>query len=280
MFVSYEKICQGKFKAMVSKASRSGHVLAVNEWRTFLQQLPQITQNPDRVFKTEGADSVILKYSLMDQFGLNAVIKTHQSNGLLSFLKPARAFKNFKIASRLARLEIPAEYPLGAFVFRDGLKRTSIYITEYFSEGVDLKNFLRSGTDMPYALRVSLASQLADTFARLHQARLWHRDAKHTNILLVSSTSGIKANLIDLDGIRRYPLGISGPFRYRSLITLAASLIPFGQVSMIDYWRTFEIYCDRTGIARADRKYIFRELVGLAMMRSRLREAKRAIKNG
>jgi len=273
MIIRNQNINQGQLHGVVSGADAQGREISADAWRKFLAHDPDKIQRPDRVLKREGKNSVFVKERVLT--GIDVVVKTHVNSSKFEIFKPTRAFKNYRTAAKLNEFGIACEYPLGGFVRREGLFKTvSVYMTQYVSDSDNLKNVLKAGQRFTFKDRRSMAAQIAEIFAGLHEAGYWHRDAKNTNMLVYKNENGFKVQLIDLDGVHRYLPGLSHLFRYRAMVTLAASLLPFKQVTPTDYLRCLALYCNLTGLGHNRRKDIFKELAAMVQARFKQRQAR------
>ncbi|OHB56444.1 MAG: hypothetical protein A2Y07_06610 [Planctomycetes bacterium GWF2_50_10] len=273
MIIRNQKINQGQLRGVISAADAQGREISTDAWQKFLAHNPDRIQRPDRVLKREGKNSVFVKERVLT--GIDVVVKTHVNSSKFEIFKPARAFKNYRTAARLNEFGVACEYPLGGLIRRGVFFRTaSVYLTQYVNDSDNLKNVLKAGLHFTFKDRRSMAGQMAEIFAGLHRAGYWHRDAKNTNMLVSKDANGFKVQLIDLDGVHRYLPGLSRLFRYRAMVTLAASLLPFKQVTRTDYLRCFTLYCNLTGLGQNRRKDIFRELAGLVQARSKERQTR------
>ncbi|HRT50780.1 MAG TPA: lipopolysaccharide kinase InaA family protein [Anaerohalosphaeraceae bacterium] len=248
-----------------------GNDLAGSDWQQIFKDLE--SAEGGMILKSDGHSSVIARTIQLGSRKIPLVVKRHRRPpGLrksLRWLRPARAFRTFRTALLLQRMGIASEYPLAAGEQRKGLCASQwVYISTYVEDGRNLYYFVRDDVRTygrhEATCRRSLAQQIAEVLAGLHNNGLWHRDAKAGNFLVRPSQDGrCEVTLVDLDGIKPYSIDRRRS-RFRSLVKLAATLLCHRSVYRSDYWRTFSIYCDLTGLA-ACRRRLFRELSSQAI---------------
>jgi len=179
-------------------------------------------------------------------------------------------------------IDVPVARPLVALRQKNGPFTTrSIYVTEYIQDSSNLHVFLRDNStllDQPkLALKKDLCSQIAEIFASLHNASLWHRDAKAGNFLVNQTDSGrYKLLLVDMDGIKCYGIRRQSQ-RFRCLSKLASTLLWHRSINMTDYLRTSTMYSNLTGLDYSKRRRVFRSLTRRAVAIRLLTMAKSAM---
>ena len=198
---------------------------------------------------------------------MNVVIKTRKEKICPVDFRADKTRQNFKRAILLKNADIPAEVPLAALRQKiNSCTAKSIYITEHVPQSDSLhwfaKRDLPTITQQP-AVKRHIARQLAALLAGLHCNGLWHRDAKPSNILVRANEAGkYSLVLIDLDGIKSYNGLKTFSRRFSPFAHLAALLLVSPLIYKTDCLRTFNIYCNLTGVADAERKRLFRRLAG------------------
>ena len=264
-------------RAALSDSSGKGFTL--EDWLDCLSDPSALPEHPDQIIKSDGGTTVLVKNIKIADKNPAVVVKyQHIGRGIRNICRaffPTRAIRNFNIASKLLRNNIPTAHPLAGLRQRKGLfARRNIYITEYIQNGTDLNSFLHDNTSpldsSRLALRKDLCAQIARIFASLHNMSLWHRDAKAGNFLVCRDEKGrYKITLVDMDGIKQYAFRRQS-CRFRCLSKLASTLLWHRSINRTDYLRTFTIYCNLTGLDVLKRRGIFcnlaRRAVGLRLL--------------
>ena len=248
------------------------------DWIDCLAEPQWLFTNVDKTLKTEGQNCVVVKSLTIGGRRMKVIIKRHYPGDSIqrffrSFCR-GRALQNFDAALKLLGFDIPVVAPLAALQKRRKLLiEESIYITEYSEGSLNVYNFLSEKLQgkrvKPFKLKKQIGNQLASILAMLHKNGLWCRDSKATNFIVSKYFRGnCKVQLTDVDGIRPYLLRRKS-CRFRSLWQLAASLLPVTAINRTDYFRAFTAYADLTGIEPAQRRSIFRHLIGKAEAKRR-----------
>jgi heptosyltransferase-1 len=264
----------GGWSGQVALVDSSGNRFGVEDWASCLAEITSLCGHGDRIIKSD-AGTVVSVHSLnISDKIFPVVIKTQDMQpGLRNLgrsLLPARAIRNFRTAMRLYRSNVPVARPLAALSQKTGpFTIQSIYITEYIQNCGNLHTFLRDNaspvSSANAALKRELCGQIASIFASLHNASLWHRDAKASNFLVHLDRNGrYVITLVDMDGIKPYGFRPGG-VRFRCLAKLAATLLWHRAINTTDYLRTFTIYSNLTGLVRSERLRIFRTLAHRAV---------------
>lgn len=182
-----------------------------------------------------------------------------------SFLqRPSRAQRNLRRAVRLLHVGIDTAVPL-AWIERNSPPRSSWLVTEFVTDVVDLDQIvltLLSHLDRRalHKVKAGLSEELVELFARLHDARLYHRDLKASNILFThwdGREGPVGTILVDLDGLHQRHWW-SRRRRWQPLVRLAASLRDYPTLGRTDFARFLQQYLTRVGISTADWKAHFR----------------------
>ena len=252
-----------------------GDSFSTNGWAQCLSSPETLFDDVEKILKIGGQNCVAVKNLKIKNNSVKAVIKRHYSgSGFRRFfrsLRPGRALRNFKTALDLISSGFPVVTPLVALQKKSGLlTKQSIYISEYFSDSSNLLYF--ASKTLPSTTRAAsllikkqLSQQIAAVLASLHKNGLWHRDSKASNFIVYKNAQQKhRILLVDMDGIKRYVLRRRNR-QFRSLWHLAASLISVHDIHLTDYWRTFKIYCDLTGIEHSQRRPLFRQLAKRAL---------------
>ncbi|HEG42587.1 MAG TPA: hypothetical protein ENH94_00910 [Phycisphaerales bacterium] len=260
--------------------------LAEDDWKRILCSPQSMTEDSEKVLKSDGSTVVAVKNLKFTNKDLPVVIKYERvSKGFKGFFRsllPAKAILNFNTATMLWRKDIPAVRPLAALQKKKGIfTTTSIYITEYSPGSENLHSFLldremKTGSDQ--ALKNSLSIQVADILAGLHNNGLWHRDSKAGNFLVTTSADGSqpKLALVDMDGIKAYMFSRYN-CRIRSLSKLASTLLWCGSLYSTDYMRCFSRYCRLTKLDGTKRRIAMRTISAKAIAMRMLTMAREAM---
>ena len=180
--------------------------------------------------------------------------------------RPSRAQRNLRRAVRLLHVGVDTAIPL-ARIERTSPPGSSWLVTEFVADVVDLDQIvltLLSHLDRKALRKVkaALSEALVDLFARLYDARLYHRDLKASNILFThwdGREGPVGTMLVDLDGLhhRRWWNALQ---RWQPLVRIAASLRDYPALCRTDFARFFRLYLSRVGIPTAEWKAHFRRL--------------------
>jgi len=184
-----------------------------------------------------------------------------------SFLKrPSRTQRNLRRAVRLLDVGVDTAIPL-AQIEHTVPPGSSWLVTEFVADVVDLDQIvltLLSHLDRRalHKTKATLSKALVELFARLDDARLYHRDLKASNILFThwdGRGGSVGTMLVDLDGLhdRRW---WNAPRRWQPLVRIAASLRDYPALRRTDFARFLHQYLSRVGIPRAEWKTHFRRL--------------------
>lgn len=259
-------------------STTAGKSFSKANWINCLSQPELLFDDVEKNLKTEGRNCVAVKNLTIGDNQLKVVIKRHYSKAGLQqcfrSFRRGRALRSFDTTLKLLSCGIPVAAPFAALHKRQNLlTKQSIYITEFFENGSNLRTFasekLPEGQAEQFAIKKQLCHQLAAILATLHKNGLWHRDSKATNFVVYkNSQDKYKISLVDVYGIKPYfPLRES--CRFRSLWRLAASLFSVSAVNRTDYFRTFITYSNLTGLPGSQRRRIFRQLSDRAKAKHR-----------
>ena len=261
--------------ARVAIADSKGNRFSPADWARCLTCPESFTANPQKIIKDDRRNPVIVKKIQIGNKQLTAHIKTrHLGPSFRDFcraLLASKAIRNFRTSQKLCENNIPTAWPLAALQQkRLGLTIRSIYITEYAHKSSNLYDYLRTCTPryhpLKFEFKKQIARQIAQIFAALHKASLWHRDAKASNFLLTEKNSpdDCKLILVDMDGIKPYRFRRYYS-RFHALAKLAATLSWHPCIHLTDYLRTFTLYCNFTQLESAQRRPVFKKLIQHAL---------------
>ena len=256
--------------ASIALRGPDGAVFAPDDWRSCLETPPALLADPERTFKAEGTNSVLLKMLRIGNKEISAVIKSQKTGSTLTdfvrSIPPPRAVRNFNTAGSLLSAGVPTAWPLAALQRRKGLHTIwSIYIYQFVHADANLYFFLQD--HLPQidkhhsSARRRIASSIAHILAKLHNAGFWHRDAKASNFLIKhDSPDDWPIVLVDLDGIKRYHFKRRRN-QFRSLVKLASTVLHHPAINRTDYLRTFAIYSKLLDLDKTQRRRIYCDLV-------------------
>ena len=279
----------GNWHAVVAVADSKGSILTTKQWSELLKNPLDLLKNPEKVLKPDGSTTVVVQKVGNSHIPLQVVVKSQRygfSDIPGSFMS-AKSLRNFITAAKLNSQGIPTARPLAAVWRRRGLCTThSIYISEYLSDSTNLnlftRQFFQGSPRDDLACKKDITRQAAAILASLHNAGLWHRDAKASNFLVCKQPNGKpKLMLVDMDGIKPYIFRKKGS-RYRSLAKLASTLLWNGSIHKTDYLRAFKIYSNLTGLDDTEQPAMVRTLAQraialrlLTLARTAIRQAKK-----
>ncbi len=267
------KLADGWHAAVALRGS-DGAVFAPDDWRSCLKTPLALLADPERTFKAEGTNSVLVKTLRIGDKDICAVIKSRKTgSGLTNFVRsipPPRAVRNFNTACSLLSAGAPTAWPLAALQKRKGFHTVwSIYIYQFVHADANLYHFLQDHLPQidkhDLSARRRIAWSIAHILAKLHNAGFWHRDAKAPNFLIKHDPQdGWRIILVDLDGIKRYRFKRRRN-QFRSLVKLASTVVHHPAVNRTDYLRTFAIYSKLVGLDKTQRRLIYCDLVRRSM---------------
>lgn len=183
----------------------------------------------NEVFKNGLKTKVVQKRLVGSHATRTVVIKRFRYTGLLRrlafFLSASPAVRSFRSALLLKQNGFLIAEPLAVFECRQWRTRgTSYYIADAVEGGCSLREFWRGGASARDRLKFgpSIIRGLAELFARLHRAGIYHRDLKGSNILMRDWRSGRPLFfLVDLD-VKRVRM-ISPRRKFKNLLQLRLS---------------------------------------------------------
>ncbi len=233
--------------------------VAVEKWSNLNFEPEKLTQNPDKIFKSDNGSITALKKIGENDFVIKKTAAGAGLKAVANLFRAPKSLKNFYLAVLLKQKGIEVAEPVAALWHKT---RGNIYITEYIPGSLDLYN-VAFGKDAKiltdFSARKAVIRQTAHMIAKLHKADFWHRDAKAGNFIVYNDTSTYKAKLIDLDGIKQNPKRRSQN-RIRTLAKLAETLMRFKTVNFTDLYRGFLFYCDEMTITGPDVKRLWHKL--------------------
>ena len=233
--------------------------VAVEKWSALAFEPEKLTQNPDRVFKSENGSITALKKIGNTPFVIKKTVNRSGIRAVADFFRAPKSLRNFYLAVLLKQKNIEVAAPVAALWHR---KYGSIYITEYIPDSLDLYD-VAFGKNMEilknFPIRKAVIKQVAQIVAKLHQSNFWHRDSKAGNFIIYKDGGIYRVKLIDLDGIKQ-DSGLRQENHIRTLSKLAETLLRFKTVNFTDLYRGFLIYCDEMKIDSSRAKELLRRV--------------------
>lgn len=173
---------------------------------------------------------------------------------LVQSLPPSRARRAWATGNALLNRDVPTARPLALLEQRRGLLiRDCILVTEIVEHARDLeqhlrREFARCNSREWLAHRRQLVAELARRLRQLEQRRIYHRDCKAGNLLIVEKPA-LAAIWIDLDGVRIRKRPLTTQEVLRPLARLHVSLLDVPGLSRTDRVRFLKAYYARFGVA-------------------------------
>lgn len=233
--------------------------VAVEKWSALAFEPQSLTENPDKVFKSENGSITALKKIGDVQFVIKKTAGRTGIKTLADLIRTPKSLKNFYLAVLLRQKNIEVARPVAALWHR---KYGNIYITEYIPNSLNLYDvaFGKNAEILAdFRIRKTVIKQVASIIAQLHKSGFWHRDSKAGNFIVYEDGGIYRAGLIDLDGIKQNS-GLQRQNHIRTLAKLAETLLRFKTVNFTDLYRGFLIYCDAMKIAGPDAKRLLRRV--------------------
>jgi len=240
-------------------------------WRPWLAQLvadPSVLPAYSTLKYSKNGEVFRARFDGGNNQPLDVVCRFNRSDGRgHSILKrPSRAQRNQRRAVRLLHVGVETAIPL-ARIERTTHPRSSWLVTEFVADVVDLDQIVLSLLPHldPRALhkvKAPLSKALVELFARLYNARLYHRDLKASNILFThwdGREGPVGTMLVDLDGLR-HRRWWNARQRWQPLVRLAASLRDYPSLGRTDFARFLRQYLSRVRIPTAEWKAHYRRL--------------------
>ncbi len=178
----------------------------------------------------------------------------------------SRAERNLRRAVCLLEAGIDTAIPL-ARIERTSSPRSSWLVTEFVADVVDLDQIVltllpRYDRTTLRKVKLALSEELVELFARLNDARLYHRDLKASNILFTQwdgRGASPRPMIVDLDGLhaRRW---WDQRRSWQALVRLSASLRDYPALTRTDFARFLQRYLVRMAIPAKQWKAHFRRL--------------------
>jgi tRNA A-37 threonylcarbamoyl transferase component Bud32 len=237
--------------------------VAVEQWSDFAFEPEKLTQNPDKVFKSENANITVLKRIENNGKKSSFVVKkTANRTGIKAvadFFRAPKSLRNFYLAVLLKQKGIDVAAPVAALWHR---KYGSIYITEYIPDSMNLYD-VAYGKNREilanFPIRKAVIRNVALIVAKLHQSNFWHRDSKAGNFIIYKDGGIYRVKLVDLDGIKQ-DSACRQENHIRTLSKLAETLIRFKTVNFTDLYRGFLIYSNAMKIDRAQARELLHKV--------------------
>jgi tRNA A-37 threonylcarbamoyl transferase component Bud32 len=143
--------------------------------------------------------------------------------------------------------------------------RASFFVTEWISDGVNLRHLCKRLDRRPRLASWSRVSPIAESvgslIGRMHARNVSHRDLKLANLLVADRGTQVDAYLIDVDGAILQPQ-LSNRIRYRDLLRLVADSLRYSCISRTARLRFLKSYLEACGSGEQCWKETWRELEG------------------
>lgn len=243
--------------------------------RNFLAQLLTASSSlPGYEMLKFGQQGEVCKATLpLEETSIDVICKgTSPASGITGRLRarmrPTRGRLNADRAAKLQQAGIHTAEPLALLEHRNR-PGASWLITRYIARAVDLDQFLLNelGKRPPASdlmLRRNLARAVADVFARMDRAGLYHRDMKATNLLVTLDESGLEPRVyvVDLDGLSDHQPRAAR--RLQPVVRLTASLLDHKGVRRTDCARFLRAYMRYLGRLDGDFKATWQYIASAA----------------
>ena len=228
----------------------SQYAFGCEDWEAALADPPGLVQ-PGESLKQGGHSTVVAKEISIGGTRLQIVAKHCRLGtglrGLLQSVRPSRSIRQWRLANALVTRRIATAWPLAAIERKAGpLLQESIFLSERIPHSLNLLKMFQQPDQLPPPgpERNGLARQLGLTLAQLTRCSFAHRDCKASNIVIQNTSDPAqpwRVYLVDLDGLSlsRLPTALNG---HRALVRLAASALPFEQITPRDYAAVFNSY--------------------------------------
>ncbi len=254
----------------------SGQTFTPQEWVEALAEPLALLGDADEVRKDSPSGQVLRRRLTVGGRELDVFIKRPQRTSrvkrLLDCLRPSRPVRAFRLGHMLLARRVPTALPLAALELRRGpVLRESLLITETV-DAERLDNFLQRhlappgageadlGPQQQWDLARRVLAEMGRLTRRLHELGFSHRDLKATNMLVRwSPPDDPQIVLIDLDGLRRYPV-VTTKRRFQALMRLNVSLLKCPAVNHAGQLRMLLGYLRRPGSGRVQFKPYWRLL--------------------
>lgn len=171
------------------------------------EQMRNLLIDPDRAMASgqlikKGNSSTVVAF-VVD--GRTLIIKRYNIKNFLHALsrayRPTRAYRSWYNANKLCFYGIPTPKPIAFLEYRRGFIRGKAYFISEFQAGDTCYDYF-TNTKIDQTKKTGLALKVAQLLNQLKALKISHGDLKASNILLYRE----KPNLIDLDGMKEYPL--------------------------------------------------------------------------
>ncbi|MEO1999818.1 MAG: lipopolysaccharide kinase InaA family protein [Planctomycetaceae bacterium] len=238
--------------------------IAVSEFSrdclTHLMDYPDlpIHLNPAQVIKTD-ATTLLLRTELRLSSGrVDVAYKRIQRRTLIktvtSVLRPRRLLRSWSIGHHLLTRGVATPRPFAAITAPWFARQADGYlITQWVADAVPADVFLRDlrrrSPRVRQTLLRSAATQLGDLVAKIHAARVTHRDLKAGNVLLREHGQGVEACVIDLEGAA-IVFRLTSRKRYKNLARLVVCFRDDADVSLSLRLRFCRAYLEASDVPR------------------------------
>ena len=199
---------------------------------------------------------------------------------LTEIFRTNRQLKTWRLGRRLLEYNITTPRPLAVIVPRWYQIGVEAYLAIEWVDGArNLRQVALSLSQFTSTTRRSFmhaaAKGVGELIARMHEARISHRDLKATNLLLRKTASGVESYVIDLDGAQHHLRRLGWHQRFCNLSRLELSSRELAAISNADRLRLLQAYLDASTAPKPHWKMAWQELSEIAGQRA-LRPKRRA----
>lgn len=199
---------------------------------------------------------------------------------LTGFFRTNRQLRTWRLGRQFLEHNITTPRPLAVVVPRWYQIGVEAYLAIEWVEGArNLRQVALSLSQFTSTTRRTFtraaATGIGQLIARMHEARISHRDLKATNLLLRKTTCGVETYVIDLDGAKHHHWRLSWHQRLCNLARLELSSRELPAISNTHRLRLLQAYLAVSAAPKPHWKTAWRQLSEIAGRRA-LRPKRRA----
>lgn len=192
---------------------------------------------------------------------------------LTGMLRTNRLLRTWRLGRALLAHNITTPRPLAVIVPRWFQVAAEAYLAIEWIDGArNLRHVVgdlhRMAPRRQRTLRRTAAVNLGNLLARMHEARVSHRDLKATNLLLKETVSSVETYVIDLDGAQKHRWRLSWHQRLCNLSRLELSAREQPAISSSDRLRLLQAYLAASSEPKPDWKTAWQQLSEIADSRA------------
>lgn len=257
-------------------------------WVAQVTPILQALNRPDARLAKDSHSARVVRHTLDHPAGpVEVILKRPRARNwrraLVQSLPPSRARRAWEMGNALLNRDVPTARPLALLEQRASvIVQDSVLVVEVVAGALDLEAHLRSEHPRCSAAewlahKKRLARVLVSSLRQLEDRRIYHRDCKAGNILIVSKPE-LAAVWIDLDGMRMRKRALTVAERLAPLARLHASLLQAAGLTRTDRVRFLKDYCARFGASPDAWRQAWRTLEPIAQRKRAATVAHRAWK--